>query len=109
VTGPPPEIAGVWLHSHEEDTASTIVYRPRGYAFPPSRGRDALEFRPGGTLVEHGIGPDDRGEAVPGRWEVLRDGRILLTVPHGAGGSSARRVLSWTSEVLVLENPLTSR
>lgn len=108
MSGPPPEIAGVWLHSHEEDTASTIVYRPRGYAFPPSRGRDALELRPDGTLVEHGVGPDDRGHAVSGHWEALGDGQILLTVPHGTT-DSARRVLSWTPEMLVLEKPATGR
>lgn len=100
---PPPEIVGVWLHSHEEDTDSTMVYRPRGYAFPPSRGRDALELRPDGTCIEHGSGPDDRGRAVVGRWDDLGSGGMQITVPRGEGDFSSRRVLSWAPEMLVLE------
>jgi hypothetical protein len=103
MTGPPPEMVGLWLHSHEEDTGSKAVYRPSGYAFPRSRGRDGVELRPDGTLVEYDSGPDDRGRAITGRWEESGDGRMRLTVPRGEGGSSTRQILSWTPEMLVLE------
>jgi hypothetical protein len=62
-----------------------------------------VELRPDGTLVEYDSGPDDRGRAVPGRWEERGDGGIQLTVPRGGGGASTRRILSWTPEMLVLE------
>jgi hypothetical protein len=104
MNGSPPEILGVWLHSHEEDTDSTMVYRPRGYAFPPSRGRDAIDLRLDGTLIEYGIGPDDRGQAVVGRWEDLGHGRTQITIHRGEGVPPAqRRILSWAPGMLVIE------
>ncbi len=99
----PPEIVGVWLHSHEEDTDSTMVYRPRGYVFPPSRGRDAIDLRSDGTLIEYGSGPDDRGQAVVGRWVDLGHGRLRITIPRGEGIPPTRRVLSWAPDVLAIE------
>jgi len=35
------QVAGRWVHSHEEDTDDEMVFRAAdsGYAFPPSRGR----------------------------------------------------------------------
>lgn len=101
--GPPSGITGFWLHSQEEDTASTTVYRRRGYSFPPSRGRDALELRPDGTCVGYDSGPDDRGRQLTYRWEDDDGPPFGITVQHGDGGSSTRRILSWTPDVLVLE------
>ena len=40
-------IVGTWFHSYEEDTEDAKVYRPKGFAFPPSRGRPGIEFRSG--------------------------------------------------------------
>ncbi len=34
-----------WIHSHEEDTDTEMVYRPADFAFPPSRGRTGFENR----------------------------------------------------------------
>jgi hypothetical protein len=41
------QVEGRWVHSHEEDTDDETVFRAAdsGYAFPPSRGREALELR----------------------------------------------------------------
>jgi hypothetical protein len=44
-------LAQAWVHSHEEDTATTTVYRPAGFPFPPSRGRKGFHLQPGGTLT----------------------------------------------------------
>ena len=32
-----------WIRSREEDTGDIEVYRPEGFAFPPSFGRDGFE------------------------------------------------------------------
>jgi hypothetical protein len=103
VTGPPAEAFGVWLHSHEEDTGSATVYRPAGHPFPPSRGRSAVEIRPDGTYLEHDSGPDDRGRAVAGHWEVTGEGQVELTVTRADGSSATRRVASCADGVLTLE------
>lgn len=103
VSGLPAEIFGIWLHSHEEDTQTATVYRTRGYKFPLVRGRDAMEFRPDGTFIQYGSGPDDRGQAVIGRWADLGGGRVEITVPQHGGSSSVWRVLSCAHGVLAIE------
>ncbi len=89
----PDAVLGLWLHSHEEDTASARVYRSADYAFPPARGRDAVEFRANGAYVEYSSGPDDRGLAVEGRWRQVGGGRVEVTVT-GAEGISVTRLVS---------------
>jgi hypothetical protein len=44
-----------WMHSHEEDTDATEIYRPAEYAFPPARGRIGYEFIPDGQAIYLGI------------------------------------------------------
>ena len=75
MTGPPPEITGMWLHCHEEDTASAMVFRRREYPLPPARWRDAIELRADGTCVWHGSSPDDRGQAARAAGRILETGR----------------------------------
>lgn len=103
MNGPPPEIIGIWLHSHEEDTESTTIFRPRHYNFPRTRWRDALELIPDGTCIWHGSGPDDRGQAIPGRWEDLENGRAQITIPTPGGQPSRRRIQTWAPDKLILE------
>jgi hypothetical protein len=62
-----------WGHSREEDANGVTVYRPAGYKFPLSRGRDALEFRPDGTIVKSGPGADDRSRSAAGEWKSSGD------------------------------------
>jgi hypothetical protein len=68
-----------WLHAHEEDTKTDIVYRPVGYPFPPSRGRDGFELVKDGRCVAFGPGRDDRVTKDSGRW-TLDDRRRLELV-----------------------------
>jgi hypothetical protein len=103
VSGLPAEIFGLWLHSYEEDTKATKVYRPPNYPFPPSRGRNAVELRPNGTYIEYSSGPDDRGQAIAGRWQYLGGGRMQITTPGLGDSPSARQILSYVSGVLVIE------
>lgn len=59
-----------WTHSREEDTHDVAVYRPDGFAFPPSFGRHGFQIRPGGTFVGRDIGPNDGTLETPGRWKA---------------------------------------
>ena len=73
-----------WIHSHEEDTETEMVFRPATYPFPRSRGRISFELRPDGTLVEQGIGPTDRRTEATGRWALAADGTLEFTrAPQG--------------------------
>jgi hypothetical protein len=88
------QLAGRWVHSHEEDTDDEMVFREAdsGYAFPPSRGREAIELRPDGSYAGSVPGPVDK--PVPGdegEWtledgERLRLGDRVLDVTSVADG-----------------------
>ena len=83
-----------WVHSHEEDTDTEMVFRPAAFQFPRSRGRKSFELKPDGGLVETGIGPSDRPQEIQGTWE-LEDGDLLAF--YEASGSGPRRVLQIAS------------
>jgi hypothetical protein len=70
-------LAGRWVHSHEEDSGDELVFRPAGYALPPSRGREAFELRPDGSYAGSVPGPADKPAATEGEW-TLEDGRLRL-------------------------------
>ena len=59
-----------WVHSHEEDTETEMVFRPATFSFPRSRGRTAFQLKPDGSLVEFGIGPTDRRQETRGTWKL---------------------------------------
>lgn len=97
------EFVGTWFHSYEEDTEEADVYRPKGFPFPPSRGRPGIEFRPDGSLVAIGPGADDRGVTSEGRWRDLGAGQIEMSFPGSDRALSVRRVLSCENGELKLE------
>jgi hypothetical protein len=76
----------MWGHSREEDSDGLTVYRPAGFKFPVSRGRDGLEFRPDGTIMDIGPGRDDRSRGVTGVWKSLGDNALDVRM----GGSEAK-------------------
>lgn len=52
---------GLWVHSFEEDTEGSEVYRPQDHVLPPTRGqRKMLQVLESGEIREMGPGPDDR-------------------------------------------------
>src|SRR5437764_8880258 len=75
-------LAGAWVHSHEEDTPTTTVYRPAAHRFPPSRGRRRFDLRPDGTLAAARPGPADQTVSAAGTWKLAGD-RLELTEPGG--------------------------
>ncbi len=78
-------LVGRWVHSHEEDTDAELVYRPSTFAFPRSRGRDALELRADGTFSEAAIGADDRPTPADGTWNL--DGPAIRLTPNAPNAS----------------------
>ena len=76
----PGRLEGRWVHSHEEDTDDELVFRAAdsGYAFPPSRGREALELRPDGSYGGTVPGPADKPEPAEGKWTLEGGSRLRL-------------------------------
>jgi hypothetical protein len=77
----PEQVAGRWVHSHEEDTADELVFRSKdsGYEFPRSRGREALDLHPDGSYGGVVPGPTDKPEASrEGEWAVRDGNRLVL-------------------------------
>jgi hypothetical protein len=70
-----------WLHSHEEDTESEMVFRPSTYPFPPSRGRTGFELRADGSAAVLGVAPTDAPQEHPGTWTIDAAKQLLVHVP----------------------------
>ena len=81
-----------WVHSHEEDTADEMVFRPASYAFPPSRGRRSFQLNPEGKLVAFGIGPDDRSVQSEGTWRLDAGNDLILQTATGKRAMPILRV-----------------
>ena len=74
----PPELFQHWIHSREEDQGDVQFFRPEGFAFPPSFGRDGIEMRPDGSFVQHDLGPADGTVQIPGRWTLQGPGQVAV-------------------------------
>ena len=79
----PAYLAQAWVHSHEEDTVTTTVYRPATFPFPPARGRKGFHLQPGGTLATRKPGPTDQTVIAAGTWKLTGD--HLELSPQGEG------------------------
>ena len=64
---------GPWVHSHEEDSDTELVFRPADYDFPRSRGRQSIELRADGSYAERRPGPVDVPEESTGSWKLDGD------------------------------------
>jgi hypothetical protein len=73
-------LVGRWLHSHEEDSGTTEIYRPEDYDFPPARGRTGYEFLPDGQAVYIGIASTDGSTETHGHWDVEAPDRVIVTM-----------------------------
>jgi hypothetical protein len=84
-TGAEKRIVGTWLHSHEEDTDTQLVYRPDDFDFPPARGRRGYEFRSDHSCNSIGISPRDGQAKTPCTWQLHERPRreIVLTFADG--------------------------
>src|SRR5712672_3089915 len=100
-TPTPDFLYGRWMHSHEEDTADKMVYRPASFNFPRSRGRAGFDLRPDRSLVEVGIGPSDKIEERPGTWEFV-GGKLVLN-PTSADQPAQLAVISVDKDRLLIK------
>ena len=75
-------IQGHWVHAHEEDSESELVFRPASDPLPPSRGRVSFDLRPDGSFSERSPGPVDLPEESKGNWS-LDGGHLVLRGPDG--------------------------
>lgn len=96
----PPAIFQHWIHSREEDREDTQVYRPRGYQFPPSRGRDGFEFKPNGEFILSGLGPTDRPQSMTGTWTLQANNQIKIQVSVWGDAGRVMEVISCNDEML---------
>jgi hypothetical protein len=94
------DLHGRWTHSHEEDEPGTLVFRPGGWNFPPSRGRRSFRLCPDGSLEAGGPGPDDRTRFHNGRWRLLPGDILELIEP---GNESRLHIVQATKDQLVFE------
>jgi hypothetical protein len=92
-----------WVHSHEEDTDTELVFRPADYQFPPSRGRRGLLLNPDGSLVRTDPGPVDRPQSQTGRWELTSDGDLILSPGSPSARSQSLRIASVDKDKLTIK------
>ena len=71
------DLQGKWVHSHEEDTDTEMVFRPATHEFPRSRGRMSLDLRADGSYIETSPGPVDVPEESIGTWALEGDRLVL--------------------------------
>jgi hypothetical protein len=91
-----------WIHSHEEDTDTEMVFRPAGYNFPPSRGRQSFALNADGTMIKGGIAPTDGTVESEGRWEVEGD-KISFYVGSRSKPTRTLNIVSVTPDKLVVK------
>ena len=91
-----------WLHSHEEDTDSQMVFRPASFAFPPSRGRAGFELKPDQSFIDIGIAPADGSQETMGKWKLDGD-RLLLFKSSGSRPSRTLQIISAGADRLVVK------
>ena len=96
-------LAQKWVHSHEEDTANEMVFRPASYAFPRSRGRKSFQLAPGGKLVTSDIGPDDRSVRGQGRWQLEASDKLALERAGPGARKSVMQILEVEPDKLVIK------
>lgn len=67
-----------WIHSHEEDSETEMVYRPSNFEFPPSRGRTGFELKSDKSCIEIGIAPTNGLYESQGTWEIEEDDHLKI-------------------------------
>jgi hypothetical protein len=89
-----------WVHSFEDDGPGVRAYRPRGYAFPPARGREGFRLERDGRYVLYAIARGDGNAAAAGTWK--RVAPDTLEVKTAGGDAERLQILSVTDGLLKL-------
>ncbi len=82
-----------WTHSHEEDTATEMVFRPASTKLPSSRGRRSFTLAASGELHATTPGADDRPSARTGRWLFAQPDQLELAASGPGGPTEQLKVL----------------
>ena len=92
-----------WIHSHEEDTETEMVFRPSDYDFPLSRGRAGFELKSDSKLVELNIAPSDGSEEETGSWDLeIDDDDLFLQLKPTSSDSRKFHIKSVNEDFLVV-------
>ncbi len=95
-------LQGDWVHSHEEDTESEMVFRPADRDFPLSRGRRQLTLHADGTFAGAAPGPTDQPQEAGGSWELDDEERLVLSTAEGGGEPEMLSVAAAEGDRLVV-------
>jgi hypothetical protein len=71
-----------WVHSHEEDTPTEMVFRPATYPLPPSRGRTSFQLLSDGTAKTGGPGPTDAPETADASWTLANNDELQIKLAN---------------------------
>jgi len=96
-------LTGLWVHSHEEDTDTEMVFRPRGFRFPPARGRNSFELKAGGSLVMGGIAPNDQRTTADGVWKLEGDNKLALYSGSNSTPDQVMEIVSADKDRLIVK------
>jgi hypothetical protein len=91
-----------WLHSHEEDSDTEMVFRPASFKFPPSRGRAGFDLKPNQSFIDIGIAPTDGPRESSGTWK-LQDNQLQLFTSSSSQASRTLQIVSADKDRLVVK------
>ena len=91
-----------WLHSHEEDSDTEMVFRPASFKFPPSRGRAGFDLKPNKSYIDIGIAPADGPQESRGTWK-LRDDQLELFKSASPTPTRTLQIVSADKDRLVVK------
>jgi hypothetical protein len=90
-----------WLHSHEEDSDTEMVFRPASFKFPPSRGRAGFDLKADQSYIDIGIAPADGPLETSGTWK-LEDNQLQLFKPSSPAPVRTLQIVSVDKNRLVV-------
>jgi hypothetical protein len=90
-----------WLHSHEEDSDTEMVFRPASFKFPPSRGRAGFDLKPNNSFIDIGIAPADGPQESKGTW-TLQNNQLELFMSSSSKPTRTLQIVSVDKNRLVV-------
>jgi hypothetical protein len=83
-----------WIHSFEEDSGSTKVFRSSDFDLPLTRApRHGYEFRKDGEVFRLGSGASDENIAIKGRFRKEGENKLVLYFNDDDDDESAKQQL----------------
>jgi hypothetical protein len=92
-----------WLRHHEVEKDEVRIYRPTGYKFPFSRGREGFEIKNSGEFVSYDIAPACGIEQVTGRWEAIEQNKIKVIFSDQSNKDYFLNIVSCEDDILKIK------